>query len=147
MKKFFLAVSLSLAVVLTTAAHPVSNENPLVEKAFQKMFAGASNVNWGKVNDGLLKASFVWGGHQTIAIFEKNGELIGTIRGLFFKELPLSVTKSVREHFSNPIVLEVNEIFTQAGIRYALVVEHKEQKYKVDVDSHGFILEKEKYKK
>ena len=70
MKKFFLAVSLSLAVVLTTAAHPVSNENPLVEKAFQKMFAGASNVNWGKVNDGLLKASFVWGGHQTIAIFE-----------------------------------------------------------------------------
>jgi hypothetical protein len=147
MKKFLLAVSLSLAVVLTTAAHPVTSENPRVEKAFQKMFAGASHVNWSEVNDGLLKVSFIWGDHQTLAIFDKNAQLIGTLRGLFFKELPLSVTKSVREHFSSPIVLEANEIFTEAGIRYALVVENDNQKYKIDVDSLGSILAKEKYKK
>lgn len=106
MKKFFLVLSLSLAVVLTTAAHPVTKENPKVEKAFQKMFAGASHVNWSEVKEGFLKVSFVWGGHQAVAFFDKNAYLIGTIRGLFFNELPLSVTKSVTDNFNAPIVLE-----------------------------------------
>ena len=147
MKKFFLALSLSLAVALTTAAHPVEKENPRVEKEFQKMFAGASHVNWSEVNEGLLKVSFVWGGHQSIAVFDRNAQLIGTIRGLFFKDLPLSVTKAVTERFNNPVVLEVNEIFNEEGIRYALVLEHKNRKYNVSLDSRGDVVEKERIKK
>ena len=130
MKKFFLVLSLSLAVVLTTAAHPAEKENPRVEKAFQKMFAGASHVNWSEVKEGCLKVSFVWGGHQSAAICERNGQLRGTVRGLFFKELPLSVTKAVTERFNNPVGLEVTEIFNEEGVRYVLVLEHTNKKSK-----------------
>ena len=146
MKKFFLALSLSLAVVLTTAAHPAEKENPRVEKAFQKMFAGASHVSWSEVK-GFLKVSFVWGGHQSVAFFDRNAQLLGTIRGLFFKELPLSVTKAVTERFDNPIVLEVNEIFNEEGIRYALVLEYKNKKYNVSLNSFGEVVERERIKK
>ena len=147
MKKFFLVLSLSLAVVLTTAAHPVAKENPRAEKAFQKMFAGASHVNWSEVKEGFLKVSFVWGGHQVVAFFDRDAQLVGTIRGLFFKELPLSVTKAVTERFSNPVVLEVNEICNEEGIRYALVLEHKDKKYNVSLNSFGDVVSKERIKK
>jgi hypothetical protein len=147
MKKFFLVLSLSLAVVLTTAAHPVTTENPRAEKAFQKMFAGASHVNWSEIKEGFLKVSFVWGGHQSVAIFDRNAQLIGTIRGLFFNELPLSVSKSVSATFNTPVVLEVNEIFNEEGIHYKILMEYKNKRYTVRLNGVGQILEKERVKK
>lgn len=147
MKKFFLVLSLSLAVVLTTAAHPVTRENPRAEKAFQKMFAGASHINWSEVKEGFLKVSFVWGGHQSVAIFDRNAQLVGTIRGLFFSELPLSVSKSVAATFNTPVVLEVNEIFNEEGIHYKILMEYKNKRYNVRLNGLGQILEKERVKK
>lgn len=147
MKKFFLALSVSLAVVLTAAAHPGTSENPRAEQAFKKMFAGASHVSWSEVKEGFLKVSFVWGDHRTIAFFDKNAHFVGSIRGLFFKELPLSVAKSVTDHFNNPVVIEVNEIFNEDGINYALVIESKNKKYNVRLSSLGHVLNKERIKK
>ncbi|MGZ5218903.1 MAG: hypothetical protein ACXWWD_09355 [Chitinophagaceae bacterium] len=147
MKKFFLALSLSLAVVLTTAAHPATGENPRAEQAFKKMFAGASHVNWSETNEDLLKVSFVWGDHRTIAFFDKDAQLVGSIRGLFFKELPLSVTKSVTDNFNNPVVLQANEVFNEEGVNYILVIENKGKKYNVRLNTHGQILKKERIKK
>lgn len=111
------------------------------------MFAEASHVNWSEVKEGFLKVSFVWGGHQSVAIFDRNAQLIGTIRGLFFKELPLSVTKAVTERFNNPVVLEVNEIFNEEGVRYALVLEYKNKRYNVSLNSLGDVVERERIKK
>ena len=86
MKKIFLVLSLSLAVVLTTAARPATKEDPRAEQAFSKLFAGASHVKWEETKEGLTKVSFVWGDHRTIAYFDAKAELVGTIRGLFFKK-------------------------------------------------------------
>jgi hypothetical protein len=147
MKKFFLALSLSLAVVLTTAAHPVTNENPRAEQAFQKMFAGASHVSWSEAEEGFLKVSFVWGDHRTIAYFDKNAQLIGSIRGLFFRELHLLVTKSVTENFNSPVVLEVNEIFNDEGVHYTVLIEQENKNYKIRLNSLGHVLKKERIKK
>ncbi len=55
------------------------------------MFAGASHVKWSEIKEGFLKVSFVWGGHRAVAFFDTDAQLIGTIRGLFFNQLPLSV--------------------------------------------------------
>ena len=147
MKKFFLILSLFFAVVLTTAAHPVTKEDPRAEQAFNKMFAGASHVNWEKTKEGFTKVSFVWGDHRAIAFFDAKAELVGTIRGLLFKELPLSVAKAVTDHIKNPVVLEVNEIYNADGVNYMLVVEQKSKKYNIRLNSLGYILKKEKIKK
>src|SRR5687767_14718993 len=147
MKKIFLVLSLSLAVVLTTAARPATKEDPRAEQAFSKMFTGASHVKWEKTKEGFTKVSFVWGDHRTIAYFDAKAELVGTIRGLFFKELPLSVAKAVNAHGKNPVVLEINEIYNAEGINYTLVIEQKNKKYNIRMNSLGYILEKEKIKK
>ncbi|RYF98603.1 MAG: hypothetical protein EOO02_18580 [Chitinophagaceae bacterium] len=147
MKQLFLAATFVFAVVLTTAARPAGNENPRVEKAFNQIFTGATHVNWTEVENGLLKASFVWADRQTVAIFDQQARLIGTIRGLFFREVPLSVTRSVSQHFSNPVVLEVNEIVNEEGVRYSLIVEDRQAKYDISIDSLGYILDKSKRKK
>lgn len=147
MKQLFLAASFVFAVVLTTAARPAERENPRVEKAFQQIFSGATHVNWTKVEYGLIKASFVWADRQTVAIFDRQANLVGTIRGLFFREVPLSVTKSISQHFENPVVLEVNEVVNDEGVRYTLTVEDRNNKYDICIDSLGSILSKEKRKK
>lgn len=147
MKKIFLVLSLSLAVVLTTAASPATKEDPRAKQAFSKMFAGASHVKWEKTKEGFTQVSFVWGDHRTIAFFDAKAELIGTIRGLFFKELPLSVARAVNDHAKNPVVLEVNEIYNTEGVNYKLVIEQNNKKYNIRLNSLGYILEKERIKK
>jgi hypothetical protein len=147
MKKFFLVLSLSCAVVLTTAARPAANEEPRAAQAFKKMFAGASHVNWETTKEGLDKVSFVWGDRRAIAFFDEKSELVGTIRGLFFKELPFSVTKAITDNMKSPVVLEVNEIYNADGVNYTLVVEQSSTKYNLRVNSTGYILSKEKIKK
>ena len=147
MKKFFLLFSLSAAIVLATAANPLPNADPRAERAFNKMFAGASHINWEKTKEGINKVSFVWGDRRAIAFFDEKAELIGTIRGLFFKELPLSVAKGVSDNLENPVILEVNEIYNTEGISYTLMIEEKSKKYSIRLNSLGYILEKERVKK
>jgi hypothetical protein len=148
MKHLFLAASFVFAVAFTSAAKSADSGNPRIEKAFQQIFGGATHVSWTEFENGrLLKASFVWADRQTVAIFDRQANLVGTIRGLFFREVPLSVTKSVCQHFTNPIVLEVNEIVNDEGVRYSLIIEDKETKYDVSVDSLGYVLSKAKRKK
>lgn len=147
MKQFFLAITLIATVALSAAARPVSTEEPSVEKAFRQLFSGASNVSWSKEEGRLLKASFLWGDHHTIAYFDSNGKLLGSIRGLFFNQLPLTVIRSVNSNFEGHIILEVREISNDEGINYSLVTEHKDKKYRLRLDSLGGVIEKEKIKK
>lgn len=147
MKKFLLVLSLSFAVVLTTAARPAEKEDPRAQQAFRKLFAGASHVNWETTKEGFDKVSFVWGDRRAIAFFDQKSELVGTIRGLFFRELPLSVTKAVTDNMKEPVVLEVNEIYNADGVHYTLVVEQKSKKYNLRVNGLGYILQKERIKK
>jgi len=147
MKQFFLVLSLSLAVVLTASANPTPVNDPKVEKAFSKLFAGASNVSWSKEEGNYLKASFVWGDHYTVAYFGEDGKLLGSIRGLFFNQLPLSVIRSFNSSFSDHIVLEVREISNDEGVSYTLLTEHKNKKYRIRMNGLGDVIEKTRVKK
>lgn len=147
MKQFFLAIALSAVAVLSTAARPVSPEDPSVEKAFRQVFAGASNVTWTKEEGKLLKASFLWGDHHTIAYFDNTGKLLGSIRGLFFSQLPLSVVREVKSNFEGHVVIETREISNEDGTSYSLLTEYKDRKYKLRLDSVGGVISMEKMKK
>jgi hypothetical protein len=147
MKKFFLLLPLLLAVLsVTSFARNTPDGDPRAEKAFNKYFAGAANAEWSE-EAGFIKVTFTWAEHRTIAYFNLNGELAGSIRNLFFNQLPLSVTRSVQQNFQNPIVVEIKEISNEEGIYYALTVEENNKKFKVRANSIGEILEKTKVKK
>lgn len=146
MKQFFLALTLSFVTVLSVAARPVS-EDPAVEKTFRQLFTGASNVTWSKESRDLVKASFLWGQHHTVAYFDKKGNLLGSIRGLFFTQLPLSVIRSVNTQYADHMILEVREISNEEGVSYSLISEHKGKRYKLRYDSLGGLIDKARVRK
>ena len=116
------------------------------EKSFKNEFAGAANVIWAKTGN-FLKASFTWADHQAVAYFNADAELVGCIRTLFFNQLPLTVIRSVERNFKKSVILEIREITNVEGINYIMVLENKNKKYKIRLNSLGEILEKEKLKK
>src|SRR5688572_26354164 len=131
MKQFFLVLSFFFTLLLTTSASSSPAADPAVEKAFNKLFAGASHVSWSKEDGNYLRASFIWGDHHTLAYFDTNARLVGSIRGMFFSQLPLAVVRSFNSSFENHVVLEVREIFNEESINYSLLTECKNKKYRI----------------
>ena len=145
MRQFFLALSFTLAIGISSFANPVV-ENPTVEKAFRQLFTGASNVTWSKEEGNLLCASFTWGDHHTLAFFDNEARLVGSIRGLFFSQLPLSVIRSFNKAYNDHVVIEVREISNDEGISYTIISESKNKKYKLRMDSLGSLIDKTRVK-
>ena len=146
MKKFFLLLPIILALISLTSFARNAPVNPLAEETFKKYFAGAANVKWSE-EGGFLKVTFTWAELRTVAYFNLKGELAGSIRNLFFNQLPLAVMRSVQQSFTNPIVVEIREISNQEGIYYGLTLEDGNKKFKLRVNSLGDVLEKTKIKK
>lgn len=148
MKKNLLALSLSLIVIsMASFAKPTKVDEPKTISAFNKMFAGATHVKWTKERDGYSQVAFTWGDHRTIAFFDANAKFAGSIRGILYKELPLSVMRSVEKNFESPVVLQVSEIFNEEGTHYSIEIEHNQKVYNIKLDGLGGLIEKTKIKK
>ena len=147
MKKIFLLLPLLLVVAGITAFSRLNkNIDPRTEQVFKTEFAGAANVIWGKAGN-YLKVSFTWADHQAVAYFNTDAELVGCIRGLFFTQLPLTVMRSVERNFKGAVILETMEITNDEGVSYRLIMEYKNKKHKIRLNSLGDILKNERVKK
>jgi hypothetical protein len=147
MKKFFLLLPVLLVVTaLTTFARSTTNNDPRAEQTFKRLFDGATNVKWSKEEGGYLSVSFNWADRRTIAYFNSDGQLEGCIRGLYFSQLPLTVMRSFDGQFKNSIILEIREISNDEGVNYSILLEQKDKKYKIRLNSAGDLLEKERIK-
>jgi len=147
MKKYLLLLPVILVAVSTTAfAGPSKDVNPRAEVEFKKHFANSENVKWSKEEGGFLKATFTWANHLTLAYFDPNGDLVGSIRGISYNQLPLIVLRNVEKSYSNAIILEINEINNDEGTQYKLTIEEANKKYTVRLNSFGETIKKEKIK-
>jgi hypothetical protein len=149
MKAIILSMSLILTVGVTGAfAHDRTPVSDQVQESFNKEFAGAEAVNWKETGE-YLKASFVLRGHRAEAYFNKEGELQGCVRDLFFDQLPLSVMTSMDKRFANADIIQVREITNTEGTSYVINLEYRDKKYRVGVSSGGYItgVNKERKKK
>ena len=146
MKKILFAAAFMTATFISAIASPIENNDPKAEHAFNKQFAGAQNITWSKTEDGLLKVNFVWGGHSTVAYFNEKAEIVGSVRNMFYDQLPLTIIRAVDAQYPCPVVIEVREISNQEGTTYALVIEEKAKKYRVRLNALGEVLTKEKVK-
>ncbi|MBL7745824.1 MAG: hypothetical protein JNM19_00230 [Chitinophagaceae bacterium] len=146
MKKVLLSASLLLIIAVTTAF--AKNDPGITEElkaSFEKEFAGAESVRWLESGD-YYRANFVYQGCVTEAYYNKEGELEGSVRSLFFNQLPISVMTSVNKRFASADVLDVYEINNANGTRYRLTLTSQKKKYRVLLDASGNILEKERIK-
>jgi hypothetical protein len=141
---------LSLAIVLTTGVTPAlahgSDKDPRAEKIFSKQFAGAQNVKWTRLDDGYLRVTFVLNGTSAESFFDSDAQLLGTVRNLFYAQLPLSVIQAIDKKFPEPVIIVVKEITNSEGTSYKVVLEQKNKKYSIRVNSLGEITELQKEK-
>jgi hypothetical protein len=125
-----------------TSAH--AGENPSAEKEFEKKFTGAENVRWTKLSDGFSKVSFTLNGIRAESYFDQDAELVGTLRNLFYNQLPLPVMQSLSNHFTNAVVIEITEISNADGTSYKVTLENGEKNYILRMDSRGGIIDQQK---
>src|SRR5436190_1570423 len=146
MKNFIVATATALAMGLSPVFASESNENPQAAKVFAQQFIGAQNVKWSQTHDGYQKVSFVLNGVAAETYFDADGELLGTIRNLLYNQLPLAVMQKLNNKFNDGVVLVVNEITSPEGTSYKLILEQKNRKYNVRLNSVGEVIEVEKEK-
>jgi hypothetical protein len=145
MKKIFLSLSLIVTVATASFANDVRDPDPEVKEVFKKEFPGAQNVVWSE-QDGFYKATFILANHRTIAYFDRDYELAGCIRDIFFDQLPITVMKAIDKKFPNADFCEVREITNADGTSYILTAEQDNKKYKVKITSEGSFSEISKIK-
>ncbi len=147
MKKIILSLSLLLTVAVTTAvaaAEPGINEQ--VKESFKKEFAGAELIRWADAGD-YVKATFILRGYRTEAYFAQDGQLEGTVRSLFYNQLPLAVMTSLDKRYATADIIDVTEITNGNGTAYRVTVEANGKKFRVRIDTAGNITDIERLKK
>lgn len=147
MKKLFLSLSLLLTIAVSTVlANDNVSVNEQVQAAFKKEFPGANLIEWNNPGE-YYKATFMLWGHRTEAYFTEDGQLQGSVRSLFYNQLPLIVMTAVDKRFAGAEVLDVSEINNSTGTSYSLLLETGNKKYRVKADASGGITEVKKLKK
>ena len=148
MKKIILSLSLLLSAGLSTvfaAADP--NPDQQVLNLFKKEFTAAENVIWSRQGD-YDKATFLLAGRRVVAWFNpQTTQLEGSIREVFFDQLPLSVMTAVDRRFPEAEISNIKEINNSEGTSYRILLDSKDKKYSVKVSSSGNISEVEKLTK
>src|SRR5690349_9731328 len=114
----------SLAMVLGSVAPALASggeTDPRAEKKFSQQFAGAQHIKWTRLDDGILRVTFVLNGIGAETYFDKDAELLGTVRNLFYNQLPLAVVQAIDNKFGEIIVVEVKEVTNTDGTNYSIV--------------------------
>ena len=146
MKRIFLSLSLMLTIAATTFASNELNVTDQVRQSFKKEFARAEYVTWSDMGT-YFKATFILGGHRAEAYFNTDGEFAGSVRDLFYDQLPLAVMKSVDSRYTAASILDVREVASADEITYRVTLEADGTKYRVKVNAGGNITGTEKVKK
>jgi hypothetical protein len=148
MKKIILSLSLLLSAGLS-AVFAATDPNPdeQVLNLFKKEFTAAENVVWSRQGD-YDKATFLLAGYRVVAWFNpQTTQLEGSIREIFFDQLPLTVMTAVDRRFPEAEISNVKEITNSDGTSYRIRLDAKNKKYTIKVGSAGNISEVEKLTK
>lgn len=140
MKKFFLSLSFIVAVATASFANDARDPDPEVKEVFEKEFPGAQSVTWSE-QEGFYKVTFILANHRTIAYFDRDNELAGCIRDIFYDQLPITVMKAADKKFPAADFSEVREITNTDGTFYLLTADQNSKKYKVKLNSEGGFVE------
>ena len=147
MKKIILSLSLLVTAGLSTVfAARDPNPDEQVLSLFKKEFTAAENVIWSRQGD-YDKATFLLAGYRVVAWFNpQTAQLEGSVREIFFDQLPLSVMTAVDRRFEGAEISNVKEINNSEGTSYRILLNAKNKKYTIKVSSGGNISDVEKLK-
>jgi hypothetical protein len=145
MKKVIAILTAALIAVSTYAFSPF-DPNEKVLKAFNETFSTAIEVRWEEFPK-YFAVSFVSGGIRTKVNYDKEGNMISSLRYYNPQLLPLYILNKVSQENSKKKLFGVTEVTVGGNIAYYIKLEDNTCWYTLKVDTDGNSQIVEKYKK
>ena len=127
MKKQFILLTASL--LITTSAI-FAQENKAVPAAvsneIQKDFKNVIGLNW-KAVDQFYKASFVVDGVLLEAFYTTDGKKTAVARKLTVDQLPMVLSKEVKEKATTHTITDLFELLTEKGTEYFMSIKNEKE--------------------
>jgi len=137
MKKLILSITTILIIGVSSLSANTDTINTVkAREVFKKEFPNAESAKWSK-EGGYTKVSFLLYGKGAFALFTPEGDLMGTVRNMFYAETPINVITSFEKRFKNPKVYSIVEINCEKGISYRLLFDNEQKRYEATINNDG----------
>jgi len=144
MKKILFASLLFATIAAQAAAFPEVNEKIL--KAFKETFIYAEDVVW-QENDNVYQVNFWQGEINVRAHYDQQGNLLGTIRYYYEKQLPPAIVAKIKSKYSGKTIFGVTEVSSDVEINYFVTLRDEKNWYTVKSDVYGNLQQTDKFKR
>ncbi|WP_276479737.1 hypothetical protein [Paraflavitalea pollutisoli] len=141
MKKVLMIVC---AAFIAAAAYADPNEKVL--KSFRETFTQAEDVRWDET-DNYFTVSFVSAGIRSKVNYNKEGDMMSSIRYYSPQMLPLNIFNKLKKENPKKNLFGVTELTVGNDVSYFVKVEDGKNWYTFKVDESGNYQITEKYKK
>jgi hypothetical protein len=142
MKKLFVILA---SAFLTVAAY-ADDPNEKVLKSFNETFTGAEEVKWEEFST-YYTVSFVNAGIRSKVNYDKEGNMLGSIRYYSPSMLPLNILNKLKKEYPKKSLFGVTEVTFGTDVNYYVKIEDEKNWITVKVDVSGNTQVTEKYKK
>lgn len=146
MKKVITLMLGALISASIFAATGPFDPNERVLKAFNETFSNAEEVKWEEYAT-YYTVSFINAGIRSKVNYDKQGNMLGSIRYYAPKMLPLNIMNKVAREFPKKSMFGVTEVTTGTEVNYYVKLEDAKWWVTVKVDAAGNTQVTEKYKK
>ena len=144
MKKVLIAFLIFSAVAANATGRPEVNEKIL--KSFTQTFIYAQDVVWDE-KDNVFQANF-WQGEINIrAKYDDQGNLLGTIRYYFEKQLPPNIVSKIKKKYPGKFIYGVTEVSSDDEVNFFVKLQDDKNWYTIKSDAYGNLQQTDKFKR
>ncbi|HEY2720205.1 MAG TPA: hypothetical protein VGI82_00685 [Chitinophagaceae bacterium] len=145
MKKLIFAIALLMGSTAMFAGTP-PEVNQKVLKAFQETFKDPQNVAWHEFTN-YYEVDFNQDDIKTEVRYDGEGNIIGTTRYYFEKQLPPHIISKLKKKYPDRSVFGVTEIYSESDLTYYITMEDDKNWFTVKASPLGSLEQTEKFKK
>jgi len=144
MKKIIYLAVLMTGLVATAAATPDVSEK--VKKAFNETFSSAQNVTWQEFENKNAQANFKQDEMTIKAMYDKEGNLLETIRYYNEKYLTPNIIANLKKKYPGKEIFGVTEITNENDISFYITLKDDKNWYTVKSDPYANLGQINKFK-
>lgn len=136
MKKMILTLAIAISSLASFAAGEETTVNATIQNAFNKEFAGATDVAW-TMGKNSYKASFVMNNQRLMAYYTTEGELMGITRNMSSLDLPLNLQAGLKKNYSSYWISDLFEVSNNDGSSYYITLEKADESVVLESSNGG----------
>ena len=144
MKKIILAVAVLVSGFTSFAKDPGVNEKVL--EVFNKTFQDAKDVSWAETPNSY-EVTFKQNTIQVKVNYDRDGNIINTMRYYSEEHLPLMVLSKIKTRFSDKKIFGVTEMSSIDGTYFHVILEDEKNWVEVKSDVFGALSVQKKMRK